>query len=87
MAAPANVDKATRLEILTRLRDHAPKEFFVVYAKNTQAVSLLREWGKNAVKKKEFEETLTCWLQVSVSVQFQLLIDVNMSARLSIAYL
>jgi hypothetical protein len=62
---PPSTDKDTRMEILTRLRDHAPKEFFVVFARNPSALGLLREWGKNACKKEEFGETLMGWLQVS----------------------
>lgn len=62
---PIATDKDTRLEILTRLRDHAPKEFFTLYVKNTNAMSMLKEWGRHAVKKEEFEETLMGWLQVS----------------------
>jgi len=53
------------MEILTRLRDHAPREVFTVLAKNMPLLGLLREWGKNACKKEEFEETLMGWLQVS----------------------
>lgn len=62
---PPSTDKDTRMEILTRLRDHAPKEFFVIFARNPNALGLLREWGKNACKKEEFGETLMGWLQVS----------------------
>jgi hypothetical protein len=58
-------DKDTRMEILTRLRDHAPGGFFVVFSRNAAALALLREWGKNACKKEEFGETLMGWLQVS----------------------
>jgi hypothetical protein len=65
---PPSTDRDTRMEILTRLRDHAPKEFFVVFARNPSALGLLREWGKNACKKEEFGETLMGWLQVSNSV-------------------
>ena len=65
---PPSTDKDTRMEILNRLRDHAPKEFFVVFARNTSALGLLREWGKNACKKEEFGETLMGWLQVSNGV-------------------
>lgn len=62
---PVTVDKETRMEILTRLRDHAPKEFFTVYVKDPDAMAMLRDWGRHGVKKEEFEETLMGWLQVS----------------------
>jgi hypothetical protein len=61
---PVSVDKDTRLEILTRIRDHAPKQFFAVLASDLDMLTLFREWGKNAAKKEEFEETLMGWLQV-----------------------
>lgn len=61
---PIEVDSETRMEILTRLRDHAPEDFFAYFVKNAGALVLLRDWGKNAVKKEEFEATLTGWLQV-----------------------
>ncbi|KIM22463.1 hypothetical protein M408DRAFT_284290 [Serendipita vermifera MAFF 305830] len=61
---PTHADKDARLEILTRLRDHAPREVFVVLARNLPVLGLLREWGKNACKKEEFGETLMGWLQV-----------------------
>ena len=67
---PPATSKDTRMEILTRLRDHAPKEFFVVFARNAGVLALLREWGKNACKKEEFEETLMGWLQVCDSHNF-----------------
>jgi len=37
-----------------------------VFARNTAVLVMLREWGKNACKKEEFEETLMGWLQVSM---------------------
>ncbi|PVF99150.1 hypothetical protein CPB86DRAFT_314201 [Serendipita vermifera] len=61
---PVAVDKDTRLEIFTRIRDNAPKQFFAVLANDLDVLTLLREWGKNAAKKEEFEETLMGWLQV-----------------------
>lgn len=63
--ASVTVDKDTRMEILARLRDHAPKEFFTVYVKDPDAMALLRDWGRHGVKKEGFEETLMSWLQVS----------------------
>jgi hypothetical protein len=65
---PVMVDKETRMEILTRLRDHAPKEFFTLYVRDPDAMAMLRDWGRHGVKKEEFEETLMGWLQVSSRV-------------------
>ncbi|CCA73557.1 hypothetical protein PIIN_07510 [Serendipita indica DSM 11827] len=59
-----NTDKDTRMEVLTRIRDHAPKEFYTLYGKNLDALVLLRDWGKDAVKKEAYIETAMNWLQV-----------------------
>ena len=57
-------DKDTRMEVLTRIRDHAPKEFYTAYGKNLDALVLLRDWGKDAIKKEAYTETAMNWLQV-----------------------
>ncbi|KAG9051942.1 hypothetical protein FS842_010779 [Serendipita sp. 407] len=58
------VDKEARMEILNRIRDYAPKEFWNQFGKNLRALNLLREWGRQASKKEEFTDTMMGWLQV-----------------------
>ncbi|KAG8792191.1 hypothetical protein FRC17_008631 [Serendipita sp. 399] len=58
------VDRDTRMEILNRIRDYAPKEFWNQFARNLRALALLREWGRQASKKEEFADTMMGWLQV-----------------------
>lgn len=76
-ATPPVVDKQTRLEILTRIRDNAPKEFFSVWAKNSMAVWILRDWCKNAVKKEDFGDTLMPLLQVNIKFYIDRPSDLN----------
>jgi len=59
-------DKETRMEVLTRLRDHAPSGFFEVIGKNTPMVGLMQSWARGAYKKEELEDTLMPLLQVSL---------------------
>ena len=60
-------DKETRMEVLTRMRDHAPAGFFEVIGTNTPMVGLMQSWARGAYKKEELEDTLMPLLQVSWS--------------------
>ena len=60
-------DKETRMEVLTRMRDHAPAGFFEVIGENTPMVGLMQSWARGAYKKEELEDTLMPLLQVSLS--------------------
>lgn len=59
-------DKESRMEVLTRMRDHAPAGFFEVIGKNTPMVGLMQSWARAAYKKEELEVTLMPLLQVSL---------------------
>jgi len=61
-------DKETRMEVLTRMRDHAPAGFFEVIGESTPMVGLMQSWARAAYKKEELEDTLMPLLQVSLSV-------------------
>lgn len=61
-------DKETRMEVLTRVRDHAPAGFFEVIGENTPMVGLMQSWARGAYKKEELEDTLMPLLQVSLSI-------------------
>lgn len=61
-------DKETRMEVLTRMRDHAPAGFFEVIGENTPMVGLMQSWARAAYKKEELEDTLMPLLQVSLFV-------------------
>ena len=54
------------MEVLTRIRDHAPLGFFENIGKNTPMVSLMQSWARGAYKKEELEDTLMPLLQVSL---------------------
>ena len=59
-------DKETRMEVLTRIRDHAPLGFFAHIGGNTPMVGLMQSWARGAYKKEELEDTLMPLLQVSL---------------------
>jgi protein phosphatase 1 regulatory subunit 10 len=40
------VDASTRLEVLTRIRDHAGNHYFRAWSENPTAVDITREWLK-----------------------------------------
>jgi hypothetical protein len=61
-------DKETRMEVLTRMRDHAPAGFFEIIGESTPMVGLMQSWARAAYKKEELEDTLMPLLQVSLSV-------------------
>ncbi|KDQ12714.1 hypothetical protein BOTBODRAFT_34170 [Botryobasidium botryosum FD-172 SS1] len=58
-------NREVRLEILAKMRDGAPREFFSVWAKSIKGLDLLREWLKAAVVRgREWEDTLMPLLHV-----------------------
>jgi hypothetical protein len=61
-------DKETRMEVLTRMRDHAPAGFFEVIGKNTPMVGLMQSWAREHTKRRNWRMTLMPLLQVSLPV-------------------
>ena len=64
----SDVDPATRLEIITRIRDKSPAHFLRAWCENVDAMDITREWLKDGATKRDnglFEETIMPLLQVS----------------------
>ncbi|KAG8900938.1 hypothetical protein FRB99_005663 [Tulasnella sp. 403] len=54
-----DIDRPTRVEILTKIRDNAGTGFYKVWAKSPGAMEVLKDWLKATLAKKDgFEETL-----------------------------
>ena len=63
-----DVDAATRLEVVTKIRDNAGNTFFRAWADNTDAMDIFREWLKAGATGKDdgiWEETIMPLLHVS----------------------
>lgn len=53
-----DINCSTRVEILTKIRDNAGKEFYKVWAKNPGAMEVLRDWLKATVTEEGWDDTL-----------------------------
>lgn len=53
-----DIDCPTRVEILTKIRDNAGKEFYKVWAKNPGAMEIVRDWLKGTVTEEGWDDTL-----------------------------
>jgi protein phosphatase 1 regulatory subunit 10 len=63
-----DVDAATRLEILTKIRDQAGNHYFRAWSENVTAIDISREWLKSAFMAKVDDalvETIMPLLHVS----------------------
>ncbi len=62
------IDCATRVEILTRIRDNAGKDFYSVWANDADARDLLTEWLKTPLKQQGWDDTMMPLLSVGDNV-------------------
>lgn len=53
-----DINCSTRVEILTKIRDNAGKEFYKVWARNSAAMEVLRDWLKATVTEEGWDDTL-----------------------------
>ena len=61
------IDCPTRVDILTKIRDHAGSGFYKVWAKSPVAMDVLRDWLKATMMREGLEDTLMPVLFVSLT--------------------
>lgn len=85
-----DIDCPTRLEILTKIRDNAGKEFYKVWAKNSSAMEVVRDWLKVTVTEEGWDDTLMPLLFVRRDyppfMRFMGVFLMLLAARLSTGY-
>ncbi|KLO15716.1 hypothetical protein SCHPADRAFT_870627 [Schizopora paradoxa] len=67
------VDPASRLDIITRIRDKSPAHFLRAWCENAGAMDITREWLKEGAAKRDngpYEETVMPLLQVIARLPF-----------------
>jgi protein phosphatase 1 regulatory subunit 10 len=68
----SEVDPATRLEILVKIRDGAPNHYYRAWAENTNAVDIAREWIKAAAKGNNAQLVETTMPLLHVSTKYSI---------------